>query len=281
MASALQMLTVIWSRCCSKEQGRQKNPPNISTQGFNGLTFSMETISLPPHSQQALLSIGTYLKYPKVSLVIQESAIGGKWDWTITYRCSQCHWLCRTGQRQASLIHVLIFLLAFDFWQTSMLVMVYVFWLCFGMHCPVLFSLSTVLFPHQQTGVWVSLCYGAVATLTQQRETRIRLSRLACDLSSEAGWVSVLTCLIHGPQYLCLLPLVSHYLLQMLTGLCCIIWSRSCYSFGPLLSITIHNEMRLGNTEKFLSTKYLFLVGNNIRNRLNILKAFKKLLKEL
>lgn len=57
-------------------------------------------------------------------------------------------------------------------------------------------------------------------------------------------------------------------------GLCCIFWSRSCYSFGPLLSITTYSGMRLGNTEKFLSTKYLFLVGNNIRNRVNIWKAF-------
>lgn len=45
--------------------------------------------------------------------------------------------------------------------------------------------------------------------------------------------------------------------------------------------ITVYNEMRLGSAEKILSAKYLFLVENNIRNRLNILKAFKKLLKEL
>jgi len=76
-AGALQLLFVIWPRGLV-QNSRGKKPPNVGTHGFSGLIFIRETLSLPLCTHQALLSIGTYLKYATVSLVIQESAIGGK-----------------------------------------------------------------------------------------------------------------------------------------------------------------------------------------------------------
>lgn len=78
MARALQTVVVRWPRGLGQNIRGGKKTPQTCTQELSGLTFSMEKISLPLHSQQALLTIGTHLKYPKASMGIQESAAGAQ-----------------------------------------------------------------------------------------------------------------------------------------------------------------------------------------------------------
>lgn len=73
MVGALQLLAVTWLRCLVQSSRGGKSASISCTRGFIWLPFSMEIISSPLHSQQADLSIRTYLKHPNVSSVIHKS----------------------------------------------------------------------------------------------------------------------------------------------------------------------------------------------------------------
>lgn len=78
MARALQTVVVRWPRHLVQNIRGGKKLPRFAHRNSVAFTFSMKKISLPLHSQQALLTIGTYLKYSRVSISIQESAPGAQ-----------------------------------------------------------------------------------------------------------------------------------------------------------------------------------------------------------
>lgn len=159
---------------CSKHQGRGKTP-KICTLEFSGLMFDMEKISLPLHSQQTLLTIRSISNN-----LISQTPQSVSWHSRISSRCSVAlsgyvpaqSVLCRTGQKKHvwSLMHVQHYSIGSVWFLTNLSAGDGVrLWHCFEMHCPVVFPLSTVLFPHQYAGVCVSFCRGAVAALTGHR----------------------------------------------------------------------------------------------------------------
>lgn len=269
MVGTLWMLAVTWPRCLVQSGGGGKSASTSCTWGFIWLPFSMETISSPLHSQQAHLSIGMYLKHPKVSLVIHESVAR----------------VCRTGQLHTTAVS------ATGCWagQTSFLNTCAYFllgvWFLTSNNVDVVTHLANTLllggtapcflwalyfFPISSWSRSQTFPLCLFISLTQLLEARIRAGALLHALSI---WGRRRTMASRTSA-------VCHCLLQLPAALCRISGAERV-ALSDLSPVLLLLEMRLGNTEKFLSAKYLFFIGNNIRNRVNIWKAFKKLLEEL
>lgn len=154
----------------SKHQGREENSPNLHTgtqwpylQHGKNLLTSAQSTSTPNNrnTSQIPQSINGHSRISSRCSVGLDGSVPAP------------PVLCRTGQRKTCVFlnAVLILLLVFDSSQTSVLVMVQL-WHCFEMHCPVVFSPSTVLFAHKHAGVCVSFCCGAVAALKGQENLK-------------------------------------------------------------------------------------------------------------
>lgn len=183
-------------------------------------------------------------------------------DWAVAYHCSQCPWLLgRTDKLPEHLCLFSSWCLISDKQQCGCCYTSSQY-LAFGRHCPI-FPLNAELFP---IPIWsrsqtFPLC--PFVSLTQCLEARIRAGGLLCALTIWGRWRTVAS----------RTSTICHCLLQLSAALCCISGADRA-AFPDPSSVLLLLEMRLGNTEKFLCVKYLFFMGNNIRNRVNIWKAF-------
>lgn len=246
----------------------------------------MEKISLPLHSQQALLTIGTHLKYPKS--INGHSRISSRCSVGLDGSVPAQPMLCRTGHRKACvLLNACAYSLVSAWFLTNLSAgdgtALALFWDAlpcsfFSEHCA--FSPQTC-WSLCQLLLWGCCCSKTTGEPKAGEPRALKSGRPGSGSGyGDSLWLTMRvrrSICPHLPSSQPSVPLSSatffplpiasaqrsvlHYLQQIML----LSWS-SPENYYPLW-----DEIR--KHRKIFTTKYLFLVGNSIRNRLNILKV--------